>query len=344
MKKLPIIIDVFISIVDNYGDMGFACELVSALRSEYREQYQYVIWTDNTQKMSQFAKKSLIGKAKIADIADFWILRKSLLGILLLHTTIPDLDLFESRALILRIDYVSLDPMWIIHNEIQHIASTRDRRIIELIPSPLEWWAGLIMPVVSLSSRTKLSEMTWSVSIQVSEHGLLRVSQWQGQQKHQKHITIFVYPSTLDRIDWESFPSDLIVYVCGKIISTKENIISLDWLDIPHFYTLLDTSEFVFIRWEVSWSHMIQGSVPFFWDMYQDIGGFSIDQSIQFLSIIGASPAYRDVHQILNWQKISKISYLDMVWALSHTRFTIFRIQNLIHTMKKHIDRFHNSI
>ena len=80
--------------------------------------------------------------------------------------------------------------------------------------------------------------------------------------KPQKYITIFTYPSTLDRIDWDSFPSDIMVYVFGGKIPLApflkgepkfsnrnyKNIICLDFLRIYEFYELLDTSEFVIIR------------------------------------------------------------------------------------------------
>ena len=78
----------------------------------------------------------------------------------------------------------------------------------------------------------------------------------------QKHITIFTYPSTLDRIDWSSFPEDLMVYVFGGKIPLApflkgepkfsnrnyKNIICLEFLPTHEFYTLLDTSEFAIIR------------------------------------------------------------------------------------------------
>ena len=48
---------------------------------------------------------------------------------------------------------------------------------------------------------------------------------------------------------------------------------------------------------------MIQGSVPFLWDMYQGIGGWPSEQSDQLLDLIGASSEYREMHQILNGQK-----------------------------------------
>ncbi len=138
MKKPEIIIDIFVTVVDNYGDMGFACEFISALRSEYGEQYECVIWTDDVVAMSGFVSLSGIGELDIGDISDFLLMRKSAIGVSILHAPIPDLDIFAPCALILRIDYLSLDPNWISQNGTEHITSTRDRQIIELIPSPLE--------------------------------------------------------------------------------------------------------------------------------------------------------------------------------------------------------------
>lgn len=314
MKQLPIIIDIFVDIVDNYGDMGFACESILALEDEYPGIFTYVIWVNNTQKMTSFITSFGLWDILILDISQFWVIRKSNLAISMLHANIPDLDLFSPRALILRIDYLSIDPLWIEKNEIEHISSTGGRQIIELIPSPLSHSAGLL----------PLRKFDWT--------------------KYQKHITVFCYPETLHRIDWDSFPDDIIVYVFGKISSKRTNIIELGFLQSSEFYSLLDSSEFVIIRGEVSFAHMIQSSVPFFWDMYRDIGGFPETQSEQFLSLMNANIEYRWVHQIVNGKKAGNISYQDLSWALSHTWFRQLRTKNLIHTIKKHIDRFYNSI
>lgn len=184
----------------------------------------------------------------------------------MLHASIPNLDLFSLRALILRIDYISLDPLWIQKNETEHISSTENRQIIELIPSPLSGSAGLIP---SKSFDQKNSKNT------------------------SKHITVFCYTETPNHIDWDTFPEDVIVYVFGKVESKKSNIIHLDFLLSSEFYSLLDSSEFVIIRGEVSFAHMIQTSVPFFWDMYRGIGGFPEEQSEQFLSFLSVDEEYR---------------------------------------------------
>ena len=317
MKRASNTIDIFVSIVDNYGDMGFARELIEAMQYEFGEAYEYIIWTDRVDVMRQFLNQSGSTDMNVVDIIDFGVWRASTIAISILHADIPDLDLFANTALILRIDYLSLDPLWISHNDTLHIQSTENRQIVELIPSPIVPGAWLI-PARSTRWDTRLTEP--------------------------KHITLFAYPGIRDTIDWTSFPDDIEVLVFWESFSDIPNITVLDFLPSTAFYALLDSSEFVFIRWEVSFAHIIQTVVPFFWDMYRGIGGFPTEQSDQFLSLIGASPEYRRTHQILNGQKKWKISYQDLIWALHHTEFGPVWTHNLILNIKKHIDRFDNSI
>lgn len=70
MKKAEII-DIFITVIDNYGDMGFACEFISAIEREYGEQYECVVWTDDAMAMREFVSRSGLGEVAIGDIAEF---------------------------------------------------------------------------------------------------------------------------------------------------------------------------------------------------------------------------------------------------------------------------------
>lgn len=316
MQKKENIIDIFVSIVDNYGDMGTACELAQSLQKTYPWEFQYHIWTDNVSTFESFASRAGVDGLYLGDIYDFWKKRKSAIWISILHSPIPDLDLFEEKSLILRLDYLSLDWEWIKNNEQFHIASTQDRQIIELIPSPFSESAGLL----------PLQEFH-------TEYDILS-----------RHIVIFTYSDSLDRIDFDSFPDDIVVYIFWKADIVRPNFRIFDFVPFSDFYTILDSSEFVIIRGETSFSHIIQTRVPFFWDMYRAKGGFPDEQSIQFLDMIQATPEYREIHRVLNGKKDGKITYQDMRVSLSHSHFPQFWTKNLIHSVKKHIDRFNNSI
>lgn len=316
-KTNKYIIDILVSIVDNYGDMWFACEYIKKMQLAYPTEFQYVVWVDKIDIFECFVQQSGIDNITVTDTRDFWKLRKSAICVSMLHSPLPDLKFFLEKALILRIDYISLDEIWLQKNEQEHILSTQNRQIVELIPSPIQSWAWLI-PI--FSSQTN----TWIYN--------------------SPHITIFLYEDTTQNIDFDSFPEDITVYIFTNQVFTQKNIMTLDFLSLDEFYNLIDTSEFVIIRGEVSFGHVVQSSVPFFWDMYKWIGWFPEEQSIQFLDLIWANDGYRELHNILNSQKIWKLTYQNMKEVLSDTWFWIFQIKSLIHTVKKYIDRFNNSI
>ena len=70
-NNLTFPIDIFVHIVDNYGDMGFAIEFIQACKNEFINQYSYIIWTDNVIKMQEFARQSGISDVSIVDIVEF---------------------------------------------------------------------------------------------------------------------------------------------------------------------------------------------------------------------------------------------------------------------------------
>ena len=70
-KKKKNIIDIFVDIVDNYGDMGFACEFIQGCRDEFGELYSYSIWTNSVAKMQGFARQSGISDIDIVDLVEF---------------------------------------------------------------------------------------------------------------------------------------------------------------------------------------------------------------------------------------------------------------------------------
>jgi hypothetical protein len=71
MEKINNIIDIFVDIVDNYGDMGFACEFIQACRVEFGDEYTYILWTNNISKMQEFARQTGVSGIDIGDIVDF---------------------------------------------------------------------------------------------------------------------------------------------------------------------------------------------------------------------------------------------------------------------------------
>jgi hypothetical protein len=66
-------IDIILSVIDNYGDIGFACELMAAWRREVESNTCFVIWTDRVPEVTSFVDKNrhLLGEVEIHDKRDF---------------------------------------------------------------------------------------------------------------------------------------------------------------------------------------------------------------------------------------------------------------------------------
>jgi len=150
------------------------------------------------------------------------------------------------------VDYLSLDPGWVDHHALEHIESTQEHTIIELIPSPLGG-AGLL-PVAS----SPLSREDLVARYELPSHIL-----------HKKWYGIFAYPDTLERIEL-SVPQDAIVWIAGQAGSRRGEEIVLPWMPFLDFYALLGFSEAFVVRGEVSFSQAIQLQKPFLWDIYHD--------------------------------------------------------------------------
>ncbi len=113
----------------------------------------------------------------------------------LFHAPIPKFSDGKKR-LVLRIDYLSFDPAWIAMNGQEHLYSSEITQIIELIPSPCPKGAGLIRHDFPISSREN-----WLQSLHIPIH-------W----AQKKWISIFCYPETFARIDFDSFPEDTLCF------------------------------------------------------------------------------------------------------------------------------------
>ncbi len=328
-------IDVFVSVVDNYWDVGFATELLISLEREFPWVYYFRIFTDNREKTEQFflRNKTSLPSYEIHSIWTHDVKSFSLVIFLLFHFPIPDIEEDWSR-LILRIDYLSFDPIWIENQWREHILSTARVPIYEMIPSLLPWWAGYISPcILDGFSRSDFIEK-YSLPQDI---------------EHKKWMTIFVYPETLARFDFSKHWEDTLYFILGEAYDfDAQNIISLPFLTLERYHTLLSLSDMNIVRWEVS---AIAGMVigkPFLWDMYKGKWWFPQEMSIQFLDYYDFSSEYREKHNQLNSIN-NQIDIHTIEHVLQHEKAFYWRNYKnnptpLVNTLKKYIDRFYFSL
>lgn len=49
-------IDIILSVIDNFGDIGFCTEIIMGLESLDPEKYYFRIWTDSEKKVADFLR------------------------------------------------------------------------------------------------------------------------------------------------------------------------------------------------------------------------------------------------------------------------------------------------
>ena len=92
LYRHPRIIDILLNVIDNFGDIGFCSELISAWRREVDTDSIFCIWTNNTSAVSSFVDKNrhILGRIEIKHIDDFGRERLSNIVLALFHADIPD--------------------------------------------------------------------------------------------------------------------------------------------------------------------------------------------------------------------------------------------------------------
>ena len=330
-------IDILLSVIDNYGDMGFACELLIWLERVYPWVFVYDIWTDDVWAVTSFFERNRgsLSEYRVNMMEKFCEEIQSSFCISLFHGFIPDIRFFQNPSMILRVDYLSLDPLWVGHHEKEHIGSTEGRKIIEIIPSPLPEGGGIFPCLLWKHTRQDIADM---FSLDISK-------EW---------ISIFVYPETLSScIDFSDIPPDreilLLWSTRGMHPEAKDKHIHFfPFLTLELFHHVLAHSLWSIIRGELSWMNMVALEKPFFWDMYKSLGGFPEEQSRQFLELFEVSSNYRGIHNHINtgfpWKfSLHECEYLLMSWKWNMS-LKKKKPKDLIHEVKKFIDSFYFSL
>lgn len=332
-SKNPIPIDILLSVVDNFGDMGFACELMIAYESHFPWVCNFRVFTDSVDKVEEFFSRNshLLGKYEIIPYETFVPGDSSDILFALFHFPLPKFH-DERKRLILRFDYLSLDIAWTIQNESEHIESNNRTKIVEIIPSPLSDGSWLIHHEFPEISRSRWLQNAWLPSSLESK----------------KWIIMFIYGSTNDRILWDSFDADTQIFLFSPVTVHQKNITHLSPISVNNFYALFSLSDFAIVRGEVSFVQALQSGKAFLWDVYKEIGGFPVEHSEQFLEFWWFDERYREIHAVLNGQKNGKITALDIAYISNTFPMSLSKkmsgIKNLVQETKKQVDRFYFSL
>ncbi len=279
-ENLPkISIDIFIEVIDNYGDMGWIleCMIMSGLDTHWN------IVTNDREKMQIFLERSdyKVDNYFLIPKKEYDPKSASKFLFLPLHTEV-DIRSFPEWSIFLRINYLSFDPWYTkIHLE-EHISSTEERKIIELSYSPLleNGW-------VWHYPKTKITRWDWLAYMNLEKN--LENKVW---------IPIFAYERTLENLDFSGDGNTVIFQIGGK--KKIPWAIYFDWIPRDDFWDLLDLADMSIIRGEISLVRALSTGKTFLWDMYKELGGWNREESTGFLDFIEQNENYKKIHTSLN--------------------------------------------
>lgn len=119
-------------------------------------------------------------------------------------------------------------------------------------------------------------------------------------------MSIFAYRETLElQFEFDMSGDDVEILLFGmssRISCVTKNTKIPPFVSQKTFTSLIRESEWAIIRGEVSFISTLQLGTPFFWNMYQEIGGFHSEQAAQFLDWKVANQEYRNLFYRLNGQ------------------------------------------
>ncbi len=195
-------IDIFVDIIDNYGDIGWVEELMRASYTKIR----YRIVTSTPELVSAFLLRNTVDEKlyRICPQKEYIPLGASPVVILSFHKKINP-RLFPSHTLFLRVNYLSFQSFAQDIHLRHHIDSTSTRPIIELSYSPLSHTGGIIKGI-----DTEINRQEWLLSVGLDS--TLSDKKWR---------MIFVYNATFARLDFDE--ENTVYFIIGRKSTQPSN-------------------------------------------------------------------------------------------------------------------------
>ncbi len=156
-------------------------------------------------------------------------------------------------------NYLTYDHWYEKIHDTEHILSSQERPIREIVYSPLPGLGGLWK-----YEPTDVSRDSWLEKVHLPNH--LKEKLW---------IPLFCYAETLKNFDRENISEDSIIFLIGNTLTLKsnnENIIILPWMKRDDLWHLIDLADISILRGEISSVRGLRSRKPYIWDMYKDLG------------------------------------------------------------------------
>lgn len=324
-------IDFYVSVIDNYGDMGFAVNLALSLQEKYPnmsirffsddENLFQKFFRGNTPEWIEYLSLDTVDKESPPAPAK--------LICNLFDRPLPKIYLakFPYEKTIVSFSYFLLHSgLESLHKTMYVLESGYDT-VIHFIPSLLPLGGGIIInPIIEERRR----ELLWDGLIPGRKRFLREMNgaNFPIHSENQdicekKWISIFVYRETLEKIlpIIESDISNTVFWICGDTQWMGESpsyrifpFLSLE--DYGVFQSLCDAN---IVRWENSLCQSLLSGRPALWDIYKESNGAHLEKIEDYLSFLGEQfpethwEEYNDMMRHFNDSKEREWAFLDFI-------------------------------
>ncbi len=317
-------IDIFVEIIDNFGDMGFVGEFLYYFDKNFDKNFSFSIYTNQKEILKNFLNLQNIANIPKIHSVEQWQ-KAGDIAISFFHSPVKK----GIYSLTLRVDYLSMNDTWLDNNFGEHIFSQKNFPIIELIPSPKNTGSGLLPAIPQKFSKNFFAEK-YQLNI------------------NKKWFSIFCYGDTLTKLDLENIPKNIEICLFGTKNFKKtnqKNIFILPMMSFEEMYNFFQNSDYIITRGEVSFSQVLQMWKPFLWDIYHAIGGFPTEQSEEYLRFMNFSKNFEKLQKKM-WHNNEYITLDEIIiWLKNEAKnFKKRKIKNFCEEVKNLLDKYENSI
>ncbi|NDK10278.1 elongation factor P maturation arginine rhamnosyltransferase EarP [Candidatus Gracilibacteria bacterium] len=303
--------DLYCDIIDNYGDMAFAIKVINTYTFEKKEQ-SFRFFSNNRDLYDVFSKNLLesaqVTYYNLSEVQSYTPSSK-ILNLFEIEIHYSFLESFEFPIHLTDFTYFSLEAKDGIYKpgiiEYHDKISTHSNLTVKHFSVSLLNFTG-----------GAFSEKIYQTKILEKEYFLEKYH----LNTNKKWISVFCYPETQSELEktgfFESFGDDYIFLSFGKQVLSYKNSMTLPFLSMQEYASLLHYCEGNIVRGENSMINAMESGKPFYWDIYKENNGAhreKIHDFCEYLKLNGYGDEY---------VRAQKLGNLEYKYGVVHKIFT----------------------
>lgn len=282
-------VDIYAEVIDNYGDMAFAINLIEQvhMRSDEKirlfsnSQEVYTLFVGNLRKPNLVEYRDFSTLQDTPPSTQIWNLFDKKIPYTYLESFDFQIDIINFSYFLLHEQKNLLSPS---------IASLHKKEVYRNKNISVRSCIVSLLPGTAWVCIHDISEN------KEKEDVLQKLGKNTEYASRKKWVSIFAYPETLKKMkEFIKQENEILFIIIGKHELVWDNIISLPFQSLKEYRALLCVCNINIVRGENSLIDAILAGKAFLWDIYKERNGAheeKIEDFIEFLKVLDFSPEY----------------------------------------------------